>query len=123
MTSNCEGAIVGRGIIEKESLRRNRGGEIMEEQSLRSKHGGDNLGSIWELCGKHLGCVWESFGSHVRISWDQFARYLGMIWEAFGGLKPEEASGRHLEVRSQKLQYITTKLQKFHSIVNSTKCF
>jgi hypothetical protein len=32
-----------------------------------------------------------------------FEMYLGTLWEAFGELEAEEASGRHLEVRSQKI--------------------
>jgi hypothetical protein len=51
----------------------------MEEQSLRREQGGmrNHLGSIWQPTGKHLS------GKHL-----------------FGGLEAEEASGRHLEVRS-----------------------
>ena len=44
-----------------------------------------------ETSGEHLGAFWEASGSH-----------LGVIWETFGGLEAEEASGRHLEVRSHK---------------------
>ena len=62
-----------------------------------------SLSVIWEPFGGHLGAIWESFGNH-----------LGAIWEAFGRLEPEQASGRHLEVRSQKLQPLSAKMQKFH---------
>ena len=48
-----------------------------------------------ETSGEHLGAFWEASG-----------RDLGVIWEAFGGLEAQEASGRHLEVRSHK--YCTT---------------
>ena len=64
---------------------------------------GETSGSIWELSERHLGEIWEAFGRH-----------LGVIREAFGGLEAEEASGRHLEVRSQKLQYLSAKMQKLH---------
>ncbi len=85
--------------FEEESWRMNHGGGVMEEESLRRNHGGD----IWGAPGSFLGGIWESFGSH-----------LGVIWETFGGLEAEEASGRHLEVRSHKLQYLSAKMQKFY---------
>ena len=78
----------GGGIMEEEFWKRNNGGAIMDEQSWRINHGGDS----WRAYGSHLGGIWEAFGRH-----------LGVIWEAFGGLEAEEASGRHLEVRSHKL--------------------
>ena len=56
-----------------------------------------------ETSGEHLGAFWEASG-----------RDLGVIWEAFGGLEAEEASGRHLEVRSHKLQYLSARMQKLH---------
>ena len=59
----------------------------MEEQSLR--------GGIWESSGSPLGSI-----------------CLGVIWESFGGLEAEEASGRHLEVRSQKSMPLSAKMQK-----------
>jgi hypothetical protein len=64
----------------------------MEEQSLRREQGGmrNHLGSIWQPTGKHLS------GKHL-----------------FGGLEAEEASGRHLEVRSQKSMPLSAKMQKF----------
>ena len=89
MTRNHEGEIIGRGIIERESLRRNHGGAIIEEGPWRT-----HLGSIREPSGKHL------FGSHLG---------------AFGWLEAEEASGRHLEVRSQKSKHLSAKMQKFHN--------
>jgi hypothetical protein len=62
-----------------------------------------------ESSGEHLGAlgeasVWESFGT-------------------FGGLEAEEASGRHLEVRSQKSQHLSAKMQKLHLNYNFTTCF
>ena len=48
----------------------------------------------------------EAFG---HLFGESFGTHLGVIWEAFGGLEAEEASGRHLEVRSQKLQPLSTK--------------
>ena len=66
----------------------------MEESS------GEHLGSIWEPSAKHL------FGSHLG---------------AFGGLEAEETSGRHLEVRSQKSQHISAKMQKLHLNLNLTR--
>ena len=68
----------------------------MEESS------GEHLGSIWEPSGKHM------FGTHLR---------------AFGWLEAGEASGRHLEVRSQKSQHISAKMQKFHLNFNFTGRF
>ena len=49
-----------RGIMEKESLRRNRGEGIMEEQSdiltVRGEEtSGVHLGAIWEASGMDLG--------------------------------------------------------------------
>ena len=41
-----------------------------------------------------------------------FKKYLGTIWEAFGEFEAEEASEKHLEVRSQKLQPLSAKMQK-----------
>ena len=55
---------------------REHGGAIVEEGAGRNE---ESSGSIWQPTGKHL-C-----GKHL-----------------FGGLEAEEASGRHLEVRSQK---------------------
>ena len=43
-----------------------------------------------------------------------FERYLGAIREAFGDLEAEEASGRHLEVRSQKSDVLSSKMQKLY---------
>ena len=37
--------------------------------------------------------------------------FLRGIWEAWGELEAEEASDRHLEVRSQKLQRLSAKMQ------------
>jgi len=96
-------------------VERNHGGAIIEEEAWRR-----HLGSIWDLSGKHLGWIWESFGSHLKVSWTEFGMYLGVIWEAFGGLEAEEASGRHWELRSQKLQYLLAKVQTLHLIVNLT---
>ena len=92
MTRNHEGEIIGRGIIERESLRRNHGGAIIEEVAWRN-----HLGSIWEPSGKHL------FGSHLG---------------AFGSLEAEGPSGRHLEVRSEKSQQVSAKMQKFNLNLN-----
>ena len=106
MTRNHEGGIIGRGIIEKESLGRHRGGEIMEEQPLRREHGGIISGAS----GSPLGSIWGGFGNHLT----SFSNQMGPIWEvfgshlgAFGELEAEEASGRHLEVRSQKSQHLS----------------
>jgi hypothetical protein len=83
------------------------------------------LGSVWDAFGgseaeeasgmhlEHLGIIWESFGSHLGAIWDPFGSHLGAIRESFGGLGAEEASGRHLEVSCQKLQYLSAKMQKF----------
>jgi hypothetical protein len=46
MTRNHGGRIVGRGIIEEESLRREACGR--------------HLGGIWEVSGTHLGGIWEA---------------------------------------------------------------
>ena len=46
MTRNLGGGIIGRGIIQKESLRREASG----------KH----LGGIWEVFGRHLGGICDS---------------------------------------------------------------
>ena len=65
MTSNHDGETIGRGIIEKESLRRNHGGAIIEEGAWRN-----HLGSIWEPSGKggtEERSVWESFGSIWKV--------------------------------------------------------
>ena len=70
----------------------------MEEQSLGREHGG----IIWGASGSPLGSI-----------------CLG----AFGGLEAEEASGRHLEVRSQKSQPVSAKMQKFHLNLNFTRRF
>ena len=69
-----------------------------------------SFGIIWESFGSHLGVIWEPFGSHLGIIWETFRSQLGAIGEAFGGLEPEQASGRHLEVRSQKLQPLSFKM-------------
>jgi hypothetical protein len=44
MTRDHAGRVIGREIIEKESLRREASGR--------------HLGGIWEASGKHLGCIW-----------------------------------------------------------------
>ena len=67
--------------LEEESWMWNYGG------AMRTNHGGD----IWEAFGKHLGSISNSFRFHLVC-----------IWKTFGGLEAEEASGRHLEVRSHK---------------------
>jgi hypothetical protein len=95
MTRNHERGIIGRGIIEKESSRRHRGGELMEKQSLRRGHGG----IIWGASGN---------GSHLG---------------AFERLEAEEASRRHLEVSSQKSQHLSAKMQKLHLNFNFTTRF
>ena len=43
-----------------------------------------------------------------------FERYLGAMWEASRELEAEKASGRHLEVRSQKLQPLSANMHKFY---------
>ena len=60
MTKNHAGGIVGRGIIEKESLRqkswrRNHGGAIIEEETWRR-----HLGALWEASGMVMEIIWES---------------------------------------------------------------
>ena len=70
----------------------------MEEQSLRREHGG----IIWGASGSPLGSI-----------------CLG----AFGELEAEEASGRHLEVRSQKSQHLSAKMQTLHLNCNFTTRF
>jgi hypothetical protein len=57
-----------------------------------------------ESSGEHLGAVWEA-----------------SVWESFGWLEAKETSGRHLEVRSQKSQHLSVKMQKFH--LNFTRRF
>ena len=53
----------------------------------------------------------ESSGEHLGASGKHlFGSHLG----AFGELEAEEASGKHLEVRSQKSQHLSAKMQKFH---------
>ena len=95
-----------------------------EEEAWRSNHWGGSIeetsGEHLELSGKHPGWIWESFGSHLRISWNWFGRCLGIIWEEFGGLDTEEASGRNVTVRSQKLQYLSAKTKKLHPINHFT---
>jgi hypothetical protein len=104
MTRNHERKTIGRGI----NWKRNHIEIIIEEASWRSHHGGatieegarrNHLGSIWEPSGKHL------FGNHL---------------DAFGRLEAEEASGRHLEVRSQKSRHLSAKMQKLHLRSNCT---
>ena len=71
MTRNHEGRVIGRGITDKESLRRNRGGGMMEEQSLRRKHGeksGEHLGALWEASGMEFGVIWESFKNQLGLT-------------------------------------------------------
>jgi hypothetical protein len=80
MKRNHEGEMIGRRIIEKESLRRHRGGEIMEQQSLRREHGGISwgasgspLGTSGSIC---LGVAWEHLeGLKLR-------KHLGDIWRS-----------------------------------------
>jgi hypothetical protein len=97
MTRNDEGGVIVRGIIEKESLRKHGGGAIIERGAS-----GSPLGAFWEAS------VWESFGTHLK---------------SFGRLEAEEASGRHLEVRSQKSMPLSAKMQKLHLNFNFTKRF
>jgi hypothetical protein len=96
-TGNHEGEIIGRGIIKKESLRRKHGGAIIEEGAWRN-----HLGSASEPSGKHL------FGNHSG---------------AFRKLQAEETSGRHLEVRSQKSQRLSSKAHKLQLNRNFTNSF
>ena len=42
---------------------------------------------------------------------ENYVFFLRTIWEALGELEAEEASDRHLEVRSQKLQRLLAKMQ------------
>ena len=63
------GGIVGRGVIEKESLRRDPGGGIMDEQSVRR--------NLEETSGGHLGAVWEASGMDSGIIWKSFKNQLG----------------------------------------------
>ena len=49
--------------------------------------------------------------------------HLGAIWELFGEAEAEEASGRHLEVRSQKVIHLSAKMHKFLFFVYFTKRF
>jgi len=77
MTRNHERKTIGRGIIEKESLRRHRGGAIMEEQPLRREHGG----IIWGASGSPLGSIC------LGIIWThleglRLRRHLGDIWRS-----------------------------------------
>ena len=74
----------------------------MEEQSLMREHGG----IIWGASGSSLGSI-----------------CLGVSRESVGGLEAEEASGRHLEVRSQKSQHLPAKTQKLHFNFNFTRRF
>ena len=50
----------------------------------------------------------RSHGDLIRVD---FLFFLRGIWEALGELEAEEASDRHLEVRSQKLQRLSAKMQ------------
>ena len=59
-----------------------------------------------ESSGEHLGALSEA-----------------SVWESFGWLEAEEASGRHLEVRSQKSQRLSAKLQELHLNLNFTRRF
>jgi hypothetical protein len=54
---------------------------------------------------------------------EEIGIHLGSHFGAFGELEAEEASGRHLEVRSQKSQHLPAKMQKLHLNVNFTKRF
>ncbi len=54
-----------------------------------------------------LGSIWDGFGNHLGIIWTA-------IWESFGGLEAEEASGRQLEVRSQKLMPLSARMPKLY---------
>ena len=49
-----------------------------------------------------------------------FGTHLETIWDVLGQLEAEEASGRHLEVRSQKLQSLSAKMQKWYTNDNLT---
>ena len=93
----------------EESWRRNHGG-IMDVELWKSNEDQSwrrHLGSIWEPSRRHLGNIWA------------FRIHLGCIWETFGGLEAEEASGRHLEVRSHKS---ATPLS-YNAKVPPTSCF
>ena len=50
-------------------------------------------------------------GSHGDLIRVEISIFLKVIWEALGELEAEEASDRHLEVRSQKLQRLSAKMQ------------
>jgi len=62
MTRNHGGGIIGRGIIEKESLRR-------------------------KVCGRHLGGIWEASGKHLGGILEASEQHLGGIWKACGRLQ------------------------------------
>ena len=51
----------------------------------------------------------RSHGDLIRV--ENYVSFLKVIWEALGELEAEEASDRHLEVRSQKLQPLSAKMQ------------
>ena len=55
-------------------------------------------------------------GPSTRPQTDFFEKYLGAIWEASGELEAEEASGTHLDARSQKLQPLSAQAQIFRFI-------
>ena len=95
-------------IMEEQSWRRNHGGAIMEENhggAIMEETSGEHLGGIWEASGRHLGGIWEALGSRL------------------GEFEAEEASGRHLEAKSQKSQPLCNGMQKLLKFVNFTKCF
>ncbi len=48
------------------------------------------------------GRMWEESGWNLGEIWEGSVRKKDSIWEACGKVEAEEASGRHLEGRSQK---------------------
>jgi hypothetical protein len=103
MKRNYGGGIIGRGIVEKESLRREASGR--------------HLGGIWEESLKHLGGIFETSGMHMGGIWEASGRHLGGIWET---------SGRHLR-SSQGLQEArrlqVAGMQKLYSNVDFSQRF
>ena len=104
----------GGAIMVAQSCRRNHGVGFMSEESWRSNHGGGtmeeqswrrHLESIWEASVRHLGGIWEAFGNHLRE------------------LEAEEASGRHLEAKSQNCNPYATECNFCFSICQFHELF
>ena len=66
-------------------------------------------------------CAVRSHGDLIRV--ENYVFCLRGIWEALGELEAEEASDRHLEVRSHKLQPLSAKMQFSLKHNNFMVCF